>query len=101
LVVSTFASLMSRGDKRMGDDPVDKPKGPSAEPGQSQRRETLFSFVRRSDGVPMSIDLLDRGDDGVEVRLLERGVVFASRWFETRLLAQAWSEEQRRALKRS
>jgi hypothetical protein len=55
----------------------------------------LFTFVRASDGAPMSCELRYHGEYGVEAQSLNRGELFYSRRFDLRAQAVQWAELER------
>jgi hypothetical protein len=67
---------------------------------QPKRGDLLFKFVRPSDKSPMSCELRDHGEFGVEAQFLLNGNLYIARTFQdqpdldlrARTLAIAWAE---------
>lgn len=81
----------------MSDEPFYAPKHQAA-PKPRKPREVLCTFTSASD-VPMSCEMFNHGEFGLEVQVLERGELREARGgFRTREEALAWANDERRAL---
>jgi len=81
------------------DQPFYAPDLKGTAPRQAQPGEVLWTFVRASDGAPMSCELRFHGESyGWEVQILERGaMIYARGGFVLRELAVQWAEHERDA----